>query len=82
MFPYSEPYALNTSLKSPFYKGSHEAFRKKVRAFIDDHVAPHVALWERAGKFPDSLRRQAYAAGVYTPGWPARYGGSGCCTPT
>ena len=52
------------------------AFRDKVRAFVDDKVIPFVDEWDEAGDVPESLRREAYAAGIYGATWPAEHGGT------
>lgn len=45
-----------------------QAFREQVRAFVNDHVRPHVDAWERDGEYPLELYRQAGRAGLLALG--------------
>lgn len=56
---------------------SHHAFRKVVRNFAREHIAPHATEWEEANSFPQALYRQAAAAGVLAPTFPEALGGGG-----
>ena len=79
--PYGEPYWYGTApggggSSSPYYTARHEAFRAKVRAFVDNELLPYVHEWDEKGAFPDELHRKAYAAGIYGAAWPAEHGGT------
>jgi alkylation response protein AidB-like acyl-CoA dehydrogenase len=52
--PYAEP-AWYGSFHSPYYRPTHVLFREKVRAFVDEHIAPFVDDWEEAGEYPKEL---------------------------
>jgi alkylation response protein AidB-like acyl-CoA dehydrogenase len=54
----------------------HEAFRKEVRAFLTDEVAPQYADWERAGAPPRHFWPKAGAAGILGLNSPVEYGGT------
>jgi alkylation response protein AidB-like acyl-CoA dehydrogenase len=62
---------------TPHYSASHAAYRKKVRAFVEEHIVPHVHEWDEKGSYPRELHQLAYKAGVYGSGWPEQYGGNG-----
>ena len=48
-----------------------------MRRFVDTEVRPHVAAWEAAGHFPDTLFRRCGELGFLGLHYPARWGGSG-----
>lgn len=54
---------------------AHRAWRDRVRAFVDTHVAPQVAAWDAAGTFPDELYRIAAREGLLGLGFPEALGG-------
>ena len=61
---------------SPYYTPAHRAWRQKVRAFVEEHIAPHANAWDLAGDFPATLARKAYAAGILGAMWPRAHGGT------
>lgn len=73
--PLSEP-AWVLGEASPYYTQAHEDFRKKVRAFVDAHIAPFVDEWDETGTYPRDIHRRAYEAGVYGAVWPREHGGT------
>ena len=73
--PYAEPSSLQGHA-SPYYTAAHHAWRRKCRAFVDEHLTPHVADWDEAGAVPDELRRKMYEAGMLAVIWPASHGGT------
>jgi len=54
----------------------HEAYRKHVRAFLQDEVVPEYAEWERTGAPPRDFWPRAGAAGILGIGVPVEYGGN------
>jgi alkylation response protein AidB-like acyl-CoA dehydrogenase len=54
----------------------HEAFRKEVRAFLQDEVVPEYAEWERAGAPPRAFWPRAAAVGILGINVPVEYGGT------
>ncbi len=64
-----------TRLPSPHLSESHEAWRKSVRRFVDQEIAPHVNAWDEEGKFPRELHRRAAEIGLIGLGYPEQYGG-------
>ncbi|MEJ8567876.1 acyl-CoA dehydrogenase family protein [Elongatibacter sediminis] len=56
---------------------AHEAWRERVRAFVDRHIAPHLDDWNRAGTFPDALYGETARAGLLGLGFAEDVGGSG-----
>ncbi len=60
---------------APWITPAHRAWRDQVRAFVDTHVAPHIAAWDAAGTFPDGLYRTAARDGILGLGFPEALGG-------
>jgi alkylation response protein AidB-like acyl-CoA dehydrogenase len=54
-----------------------EEFRKVVRAFADDVIAPAAAEFNAAGRFPVEIVRQMGAMGLFGIPYPEEYGGMG-----
>jgi short-chain 2-methylacyl-CoA dehydrogenase len=54
----------------------HEAFRKVVRAFADDRIAPHAAEWDEAHHFPVDVVREMGDLGLFGLVFPEEWGGS------
>lgn len=63
--------------RSPFLTAAHDAWRTKLRSFVDAKIAPHLAAWNAAGTFPDSLYVDAARAGLLGMGFAREYGGTG-----
>jgi acyl-CoA dehydrogenase len=55
----------------------HERFRDQVRRFVEEHIAPFHAQWERAGIVPRELWRAAGECGLLCVMTPEEYGGAG-----
>mgnify|MGYP001156227625 CR=1 FL=1 len=49
--PYTDPNYMQGWV-SPYYNDTHVLFRKHIRAFMDEHIAPYCRLWEEAGAVP------------------------------
>ena len=62
---------------SPFMTPAHDAWRAKLRAFIDTNVAPHLDDWDAASDFPDDLYVQAARDGILGMGFREDLGGTG-----
>lgn len=74
--PYAEP-AWYRGVPTAFYEEKHAIFRNKVRAYVDQYLAPHADAWDEAGKCPiQELRVSAHAAGVLSPWAPSELGGT------
>lgn len=56
------------------FRDDHDLFREQVRRFIDEHIAPHYAQWERDGITPRALWRAAGEAGLLNCQLPEPYG--------
>src|ERR1700712_3452739 len=54
----------------------HETFRKVVRDFAENEVAPHVAGWDLAHHFPVDVVAAMGALGLFGLVVPQEYGGS------
>lgn len=55
----------------------HETFRKVVREFAQDRVAPHAAQWDREHHFPTHAVRDMGELGLFGLTAPEEYGGGG-----
>jgi butyryl-CoA dehydrogenase len=55
----------------------HEAFRKVVRDFAEQEVAPHVAEWDREHRFPLETVAAMGEMGLFGITAPPEYGGAG-----
>lgn len=64
-------------MQRDLYTEDHEAFRATVRGFIDRHVAPHYAEWEKAGIVPREVWLEAGKQGLLGTDIDERYGGGG-----
>jgi acyl-CoA dehydrogenase len=53
-------------------------FRKTLREFVKNEIAPHYDAWERAGITPKEIWRQAGAHGFLCTWADEAYGGAGC----
>jgi acyl-CoA dehydrogenase len=60
---------------SPFLTAAHAAWRERVRAFVDTHVAPSIDEWSALGRFPDALYTIAAHEGILGLGFPEALGG-------
>ncbi len=63
--------------KSPFLTAAHDQWRSALRSFVDAKIAPHLAAWNAAGTFPDSLYVEAARAGLLGMGFAREIGGTG-----
>lgn len=63
--------------RCPFLTETHVKWRSTVRGFVDANIAPHLAAWNAAGTFPDSLTVEAARAGLLGMGFAHEYGGTG-----
>jgi short-chain 2-methylacyl-CoA dehydrogenase len=55
----------------------HEVFRKVVRDFAEQEIAPHVAQWEREHYFPVDVVHKMGELGLFGLAVPEQYGGGG-----
>ncbi len=55
----------------------HEAFRKVVREFAEDEIAPHAAGWDETGEFPTDTVRAMGDLGLFALPFPEEVGGMG-----
>lgn len=60
---------------SPYRKPHYQSFREKCKEFVDNEILPNIDKWEKQGDVPLELYRKAYQYGVYSPEYPAEYGG-------
>jgi alkylation response protein AidB-like acyl-CoA dehydrogenase len=64
-------------MERTLFDTDHTAFRETCRAFCDKEIAPHHALWEKAGIVPRELWEKAGAQGLLGFAVPEEYGGGG-----
>jgi short-chain 2-methylacyl-CoA dehydrogenase len=55
----------------------HESFRMVVRDFAEKEIAPHVAEWDKAHRFPVDVVARMGELGLFGLVVPERYGGAG-----
>jgi len=60
---------------SPWLNETHASWRRKVRAFVEQEIAPDIAAWDAAGTFPNSVYERAVDADVFGMGFPVSFGG-------
>ena len=61
----------------PMFGAEHALYRASVARFIANEITPHHAEWEREGRVPRQLWRDAGAAGLLCPSIADAYGGGG-----
>lgn len=59
----------------PWHDDSHREWRRQLRRFTGEKIDPHVEEWEEAGRFPESLYREAAEIGLLQLGYPESLGG-------
>lgn len=59
------------------YREEHQAFRQRLRHFLDEEVIPHVEEWEKAGIIPKSVWQKMGKRGFLCTCVPQEYGGLG-----
>ena len=64
-------------LKRDLFREEHEIFRRSVRRFVDEEIAPHHAAWEADGQVSRELWRKAGQAGLLCCSVEEEYGGMG-----
>lgn len=64
------------TVDSPYLTPEHEAFRRSVRAFLREQIAPHAAEWERRREMPRSAWRAFAAEGLLGLNHPRAVGGA------
>jgi alkylation response protein AidB-like acyl-CoA dehydrogenase len=64
-------------MRRTLYDADHQAFRDSVRAFMDRHVAPRHAEWEKAGIVDRDVWVEAGKQGMLGMDVPEEYGGGG-----
>jgi acyl-CoA dehydrogenase len=55
----------------------HQAFRRTVRDFCEQELAPHARDWDEAGEFPKGLFQRFAELGFFGIHYPPDWGGSG-----
>jgi citronellyl-CoA dehydrogenase len=63
-------------MTSPF-REEHELFRREVRKFAENEIAPNVDEWEREGIFPNWVFQKAGELGILGAHYPEEIGGGG-----
>ena len=55
----------------------HELFRRSLRRFVQEEIAPHVDEWEELEEIPRELFRRMGELGFLGLEYPREYGGAG-----
>lgn len=64
-------------IERTIYNEEHELFRRSVRRFVENEIAPHHNKWEHEGVVPRDAWLRAGEAGVLCCAVPEEYGGMG-----
>lgn len=64
-------------IRSRHYTTAHEAFRGRVREFLERECAPHRTDWQQAGRTPPDMWRKAGQLGILGATMSPAYGGGG-----
>eukprot|EP00760_Papus_ankaliazontas_P034218 PhM_4_TR7050/c0_g1_i1/m.84493 len=76
LVPYGDP-AWYQRLKSPYYKPTHIAFRKRVREFVEKEIMPTMPSWCDGDKPPRELYkkmgREGFLACMHGPPFPGQH---------
>ena len=59
------------------FQEEHQIFRKQVRGFAENELAPHVDKWEEEKIFPNSVFKRAGELGILGAHYPEDVGGGG-----
>ncbi|HEX4110561.1 MAG TPA: acyl-CoA dehydrogenase family protein [Solirubrobacteraceae bacterium] len=62
-------------MRRTVFTDQHEAYRIRVRDFLEQEVVPQYPQWEKAGAPPRSFWRRAGEVGILGAGAPERFGG-------
>lgn len=62
-------------MRHPFYTDDHEAWRRTLRRWVDQEIAPFVNDWDEQETFPRDLYQKASEIGLLRLGFPEEYGG-------
>ncbi len=61
----------------PIYTEEHDLFRRTIRDFVANELAPYVNEWDEAGEFPREVYKKAGEIGLFGIGFDEQYGGLG-----
>ncbi|MEW6363979.1 MAG: acyl-CoA dehydrogenase family protein [Acidobacteriota bacterium] len=64
-------------MRSIYFTGEHDAFRRAVRKFVTEEVAPHAEEWERNRRIPRGIFPRLGELGFLGILFPEEYGGAG-----
>lgn len=62
--PFGDPNWYHEGVSSLYYKPTHQAWRKRCRDFVDEHVIPNVSDWEKNKEIPREVYAKCYEAGL------------------
>ena len=62
-------------LHNPYITPEHEEWRSQLRRFLDQEIIPYADEWDEQGKIPDALWPKAAKMGLFSLGYPEKYGG-------
>lgn len=79
LVPYGDPYWYQGQ-NSLYYTESHRNWRKKVRAFVEEHISPYVHEWDENYEIPREVLLKTAKEGILAAvvgKWPTEYVGAG-----
>jgi len=62
--PYGDPNWYTEDYHSLYYKQTHQDWRRRCRAFVDEHIIPNVSEWEVNKAIPKEAYVKCYEAGL------------------
>jgi len=62
--PYGDPNWYSSSYHSEYYRQTHEDWRARCRAYVDEHVMPNVSEWEVNKSIPKDAYTKCFEAGL------------------
>lgn len=74
---HASPSTVTPMVPRTLFNEDHEAFRKTVRRFFEEEIAPHHERWEQQQHIDRHLWNKAGELGLLCPTMPEEYGGAG-----
>lgn len=74
---HASPSIVTPMVPRTLFNEDHEAFRKTVRRFFEEEIAPHHERWEQQQHIDRHLWNKAGELGLLCPTMPEEYGGAG-----
>lgn len=53
--PFADPPWHRTKSEHPWYKDSHRALQRAIRAYVDQEIRPYAEEWEKNEEIPEAV---------------------------